>query len=322
MLSATSSNPSDFEHCALEVFKFQYQHNEIYQSYCMLIGKNWKEVNTVKEIPFLPISFFKTHKVVSGSNGHKLCFESSGTTKTNTSKHFILNPSTYESSLLNGFERVFGPAQDWVILALLPGYLERKNASLVYMVNQLISKNKSGEGAFYLNEIDRLFEDINSYLSQEKKVLLWGVTHALLEASEKLGKQSWNNLHIMETGGMKGKRKEIIRPELHQLLHKHYGTTHIFSEYGMTELLSQAYFTDGVFTPAPWMGIQIRDIRDPFSVLSPGKSGAINVIDLANIDSCSFIATDDIGVKTNATQFNVLGRLDNSEARGCNLMLA
>ena len=275
----------------------------------------------ISQIPFLPIQFFKSHQVVSNTNAIQVTFTSSGTTGMITSKHLVTDVSLYEESYNQGFSQFYGNIEDYVILALLPSYLDREGSSLIYMVKDLIEKSNHPESGFYLDNYNELIEKITQLDSEGKNVILIGVTYALLDLIEQHQFQL-NNTIIMETGGMKGKRKEMIRDELHQLLCAGFGVATIHSEYGMTELLSQAYsLGNGVFECPSWMQILIRDPEDALTYLENEKTGGINVIDLANINSCSFIATQDLGKKYSNNSFEVLGRFDNSDIRGCNLMV-
>jgi phenylacetate-coenzyme A ligase PaaK-like adenylate-forming protein len=275
----------------------------------------------LEQIPFLPIQFFKSHKVVSNENPIQLTFTSSGTTGMATSKHFVTDITLYEESYRKGFSQFYGNIEDYVVLALLPSYLEREGSSLIYMVEDLIKMTNNPESGFYLHNHDELIEKLTRLDKAGQNVILIGVTFALLDLIEKHPFQLQNTI-IMETGGMKGKRKEMIREELHEQLCQGFGVTAIHSEYGMTELLSQAYsLGNGVFECPSWMQILVRDTEDALTYVSEGKTGGINVIDLANVNSCSFIATQDLGKKNPNNSFEVLGRFDNSDIRGCNLMV-
>lgn len=310
-----------FNSVALKVFQFQFENNPVYRSFCDLICKNPSEVHTVEAIPFLPIQFFKTHQVVANSQKPEVIFTSSGTTGSITSKHFVTDINLYKQSFIKGFEFQYGNISDYVILALLPSYLEREGSSLIYMVDYFIKNSPHAESNFYLNNLDELHQTLQDLEFQKKKTLLIGVSFALLDFVEQYQMQLKHTI-IMETGGMKGRRNEIIREELHHQLSKGFGLKTIHSEYGMTELLSQAYSKgNGVFQCPPWMKILIRDTEDAFQILPENKSGGINIIDLANIFSCAFIATQDLGIVTNNNMFEVIGRFDNSDIRGCNLIL-
>jgi phenylacetate-coenzyme A ligase PaaK-like adenylate-forming protein len=280
-----------------------------------------QDIKLVSQIPFLPIQFFKSHDIVTGNHTIQATFTSSGTTGSATSRHLVTDLSLYESSYCQAFSQFYGNIEDYVILALLPSYLEREGSSLIYMVNDLIAKTNNIDSGFYLNNYDEIIQKLIALEDLRQNVILIGVTYALLDLLEKQKFQLQNTI-IMETGGMKGKRKEIIREELHKILCDGFGVASIHSEYGMTELLSQAYsLGNGVFECPPWMQILIRDTEDALQYVADGKTGGINVIDLANINSCSFISTQDLGkINPNAT-FEVLGRFDNSDIRGCNLMV-
>lgn len=315
------SNAYDFDRVALDVFRFQYQNNQVYHQFCNHLGKTPKTVSLTREIPFLPISFFKTHAVRSTEQEAETIFTSSGTTKTSTSKHFVPEIELYEKSFLSAFYKFYGSPKEFCILALLPSYLEREGSSLIYMVNDLINKSAHPSSGFYLHNLDELHQNLLKLEQKGTKCLLIGVSFALLDLAERFSMNLQNTI-IMETGGMKGRRKELIREELHQLLQKGLGVEKVHSEYGMTELLSQAYSKgNGIFKTPPWMKIITRDTEDPLAIQSAGKTGGINVIDLANIYSCSFIATQDLGKAYPNGTFEVLGRFDDSDIRGCNLMV-
>ena len=310
-----------FEKMALKVFRFQYDHNAVYQEFCNLVKRDKSNVKALTDIPFLPIQFFKSHKILSSQEPEAITFTSSGTTGMFTSKHLVTNINFYKQSFQTAFSQFYGSVENYVILALLPSYLEREGSSLIYMVEDMIAESNHRESGFYLHNYDQLICKLEELDKSGQNVLLIGVTYALLDLIEK---QSFHlkNTIIMETGGMKGKRKELIREELHQLLCNGFGVSSIHSEYGMTELLSQAYsFGAGVFECPPWMSVLIRDPEDALTYVSDGKTGGINVIDLANINSCSFIATQDLGKKNPNHSFEVLGRFDASDIRGCNLMV-
>jgi len=306
---------------ALKVFRFQYENNSVYREFCDFLKTDVQKVKTIQQIPFLPIQFFKSHEVVSNSNPIQTIFTSSGTTGMVTSKHLVTDVSIYEESYRKAFSQFYGNIEDYVVLALLPSYLEREGSSLIHMVDDLIQLSKHPESGFYLHNYDELIEKIIQLDQSGQNVILIGVTYALLDLIEKQSFQLENTI-IMETGGMKGKRKEMIREELHQELCNGFGVKSIHSEYGMTELLSQAYsLGDGIFECPSWMQISIRDTEDALSYIREGKTGGINVIDLANINSCSFIATQDLGKKYSNGSFEVVGRFDHSDIRGCNLMV-
>lgn len=315
--------PTQFEELALSVFRYQAKECAVYAKYLSGLAVFPESVSKVEEIPFLPIEFFKSHEIKSSESDKKsIIFTSSGTTGMAQSKHFVSDVSIYEKSYLKGFELAYGNIQDYCVLALLPSYLERDGSSLIYMVEDLIKKSNESDSGFYLNNYDELITKINVLEARRQKTILIGVTYALLDLVEKQ-KLNLKNTIIMETGGMKGKRKEMVREELHSTLCEGFGVEKIHSEYGMTELLSQAYSKgDGIFNCPPWMKILIRDTNDPFAILPPNRTGGINVIDLANINSCSFIATQDLGKLHPDFSFEVLGRFDNSDIRGCNLLVA
>lgn len=318
------TTPDKFNQLALAVFQFQVMENPVYKQYVETLKINIDEVSEIGQIPFLPIEFFKTHAITSKSentNSKSETFTSSGTTGSLQSKHFVSDITVYEKSYLKAFELFYGNIKEYCILALLPSYLQREGSSLIYMTDDLIKKSTHPESGFYLNNYAELIEKIHKLEQQKQKTLLMGVTYALLDLIEKQN-FSLNYTIIMETGGMKGKRKEIVREELHAILCKGFGVNAIHSEFGMTELLSQAYSKGkGIFYCPPWMKILIRDTNDPFAFLPVNKTGGINVIDLANINSCSFIATQDLGKAFPDNSFEVLGRFDNSDIRGCNLLV-
>ena len=309
----------DFESMAVKIFKYQFDNNKIYRSFCDLINKNPSDITNSNQIPFLPIKFFKSHIVLSSNQSIEKKFISSGTTNTNLSTHYITDLKLYESSFENSFKYFFGDIKEFTILALLPSYLENKNSSLIYMADKLIKKTNRKNSGFYLDNYIELKDKLIEL--KKEKVILIGVTFALLNLIEKFNFKL-PNLTIVETGGMKGRRKEMIRNELHTKLINGFGTNLICSEYGMTELLSQAYSTNnGIFQCPPWMKIHIREPQDALSFKKNGITGGVNVIDLANINSCSFIATEDLGKKNDENNFEILGRFDNSDIRGCNLLV-
>lgn len=318
----------DFEPLALEIFRFQYGNNPVYHEYVNALHINAQSVKSVVQIPFLPIRFFKSHTVQTTVFDPAVIFESSGTTGTINSRHRVKNINIYKDSFVNAFQFFYGPISGWCIIGLLPSYLERGNSSLVYMVNDLIKMSGHAESGFYLHEYDKLYSLLMSLEKKKQKTLLIGVTFALLDLAEKYSLPLAHTI-IMETGGMKGRRKEMIRREAHDILQQSFHVPAVHSEYGMTELLSQAYSKgNGIFHCPPWMKILVRDDEDPLSVRMPSANrrmafvtGAINVIDLANIYSCSFIATDDAGKLYHDGSFEVLGRMDNSDLRGCSLMV-
>lgn len=318
-------NEQDREGLALEIFRFQYQSTAIYREYINALGINPRSVNRVSDIPFLPIRFFKSHAVQAGAFEPALIFESSGTTGSINSRHLVKDAGLYKESFTLGFERFYGPASGWCIIGLLPSYLERQNSSLVYMVNELIRLSGHPQSGFYLNEYEKLAAVLSDLEKQAQPVLLIGVTFGLLDFAETGNLPALRHTTVMETGGMKGRRRELVRQEVHDLLSGAFTIPLIHSEYGMTELLSQAYSKgNGLFSCPPWMQVLVRDEADPLSILQPGQahpiSGAVNIIDLANVHSCSFIATDDAAKVYPDGSFEILGRLDNSDIRGCSLM--
>jgi phenylacetate-coenzyme A ligase PaaK-like adenylate-forming protein len=334
-------NPYDFEKLALEVFRFQYDQNPLYKAYVNFLYKDIKKIDRIEKIPFLPIEFFKNHQILTDGIEPQMVFESSGTTSLNTSRHFVSDLPFYELLSRKTFEQFYGALTDYHVFALLPSYIERNNSSLVYMVQNFIFHSFSQFGGFYLDNYNEMLQNIIEAAKDNRKILLIGVTFGLLDLAEnrpyaeKL-KSISDKLIIMETGGMKGRRKEMVREELHGLLSQAFGVASIHSEYGMTELLSQGYSSgEGVFNLPSSMKILLREINDPFAYLPSfalgepeqkvkdrGRTGGINVIDLANIDSCSFIETKDLGMFTHDYEgFKVVGRFDNSDIRGCNLML-
>lgn len=311
----------EFEKITLKVFRFQYDNNIVYRDFCTLLKKDKSNVKRIEDIPFLPIQFFKSHTILSSTNPIQTTFTSSGTTGMNTSRHHVTDLEFYEESYRLAFRQFYGNIEDYVVLALLPSYLEREGSSLIHMVDDLIQLTNNPESGFYLNNYDELIEKLVKLDNEGQNIILIGVTYALLDLVEKHSFHLKNTI-IMETGGMKGRRKEIIREELHDMLCKGFGVTEIHSEYGMTELLSQAYsLGNGVFECPSWMQILVRDPEDALAYVKEGKTGGINVIDLANINSCSFIATQDLGKIVGNNSFEVLGRFDNSDIRGCNLMV-
>ena len=319
-----SVTPQNFEEIALAVFNFQYLQNPVYNQFCKALHIEPAKINTLNKIPFLPIAFFKTHVVTTTQFEAAALFESSGTTQTINSKHLIKDIALYEQSFSAAFRLFYGNPKDWCIIALLPSYLERKNSSLVMMADKLIEESGHLKSGFYLNELEKLHGTLLQLEKQQQKTLLIGVTFALLDFAEKYP-TPLQHTTIMETGGMKGRREELTRQEVHEILCANFKVDKIHSEYGMTELLSQAYSKgDGIFNCPPWMKIVLREEDDPLSVQlsnnSKTISGAINVIDLANLYSCSFIATDDAGKLHKDQSFEVLGRLDNSDIRGCSLL--
>ena len=324
MHNLSAINAQNFTEAALKVFQFQYEHNIVYNQFCNALHIDAATIDAIEKIPFLPIAFFKTHTVVTTQFTPETIFESSGTTQTINSKHLVKDISLYEQSFNKAFKLFYGEPTDHCIIALLPAYLERNNSSLVLMADKLIEQTKHPQSGFYLNEFDKLQQTLLQLEKQQQSTLLIGVTFALLDFAEQYP-MNLQYTTIMETGGMKGRRAEITRQEVHQILIDNLGIKKIHSEYGMTELLSQAYSKgDGIFDCPPWMKVLVREEDDPLSVLLPDAtktiSGAVNVIDLANIYSCSFIATDDAAKLFSDESFEILGRLDNSDIRGCSLM--
>ena len=317
----TISSQKQFEKIALKIFRYQYENNNAYREFCDFLNTDIQKVKSLDKIPFLPIQFFKSHKIVSNTGAIQETFTSSGTTGTITSKHLVTDVSLYKQSYRLAFSEFYGNIEDYVVLALLPSYLERSGSSLIYMVKDLIELSNNEHSGFYLHNYGELISKLIELDSSGQNVILFGVTYALLDLIEQQSFQLKNTI-IMETGGMKGKRKEIIREELHSILCKGFGVQNIHSEYGMTELLSQAYsLGNGIFECPSWMQILVRDTEDALTYVDFGKTGGVNVIDLANINSCSFIATQDLGKKYSNNSFEVLGRFDNSDIRGCNLMV-
>ena len=307
-----------FNELSLEIFRYQAENCEPYKRYLSHIGCNVSGVKSVKEIPFLPIEFFKSERIIC-TQQEEITFLSSGTTGSVQSKHLVSDVKVYEQSYLKGFEHFYGSIKDYVVLALLPAYAERKGSSLIYMVDDLIRKSENAASGYYLYNHEELHQKLE--VLKNEKVLLIGVSFALLDFVEK-HQVNLPNLIVMETGGMKGRREELTRDELHIELTKGFGVEKIHSEYGMTELLSQAYSRgNGIFETSNWMKILIRDVNDPFHYLPENKSGGINIIDLANVNSCSFLATQDLGRIKPSGNFQVIGRYDNSDVRGCNLLV-
>ena len=312
---------TDFKAVALEVFKFQFEHNSVYRSFCDLLYKHPSDIHTIEQIPFLPIEFFKTRTIVSTNQAAEATFTSSGTTGSIVSKHHVCDLEIYKQSFRNGFQSFYGNIEDYTVLALLPSYLERGGSSLVYMANDMIAQSKQAESGFYLHDLEALKNTLLKLEAKGKKTLLIGVSYALLDLIEAHSFELKHTI-VMETGGMKGQRKELVKSELHALLKKGFGVDTIHSEYGMTELLSQAYSNGkGLFETPPWMKILTRDPEDALTIQPIGKSGGVNIIDLANINSCAFIATQDLGKIKPDGRFEVLGRFDQSDIRGCNLMV-
>lgn len=320
-LNINNINADNFQEKALEIFRYQAEEVLVYKDYIQHLGIEPSEVKQIEDIPFLPISFFKTHQVFHQNKTEEICFTSSGTTGMSASKHRVANLKIYEQSFKRAFNLFYGDIKEYCVLALLPSYLEREGSSLIYMADALIKDSEHPSSGFYLHNLEDLAEILQVLDSQGQKTMLLGVSYALLDLIEQ------NNFDlkytvILETGGMKGQRKEMIKEEFYAVLKAGFGVSEIHSEYGMTELLSQAYSAgEGQYRCPPWMKTLIRDVNDPFCFLGKGKSGGLNIIDLANIDSCSFIATQDLGKHNLDGSFSILGRFDNSDIRGCNLMV-
>jgi len=318
-------SPSEFNEIARSLFRYQYKNNKIYRSFVNALSVSESQVYHLEQIPFLPVSFFKTHKIVTGDFVEEVIFESSGTTGAETSRHYVADTDLYEQSFTKGLELFYGDLSKYAVFALLPSYLDRKNSSLVYMVEKILYKSNRQMGGFFLKNLESLQQQLLEAQRLGLKIMLFGVTFALLDMAENFPVNIPDAI-IIETGGMKGRRKELTRMELHEKLCHSFGVAKIHSEYGMTELLSQAWSKgDGIFRCPPWMKIMIADTNDPLSFLETGRTGGINIIDLANFHSCSFIATQDLGrvfedESTGAESFEVLGRFDNSDIRGCSLL--
>ena len=314
------SGPDQFRSLALQVFRFQYYNNPVYRQYCDLLKTGPESVSAIEEIPFLPISCFKTHTVASSVYEPRIIFESSGTTGDATSRHYIKDEALYRKSFRACFELFYGRPENYCILGLLPSYLERGNSSLVYMVQDLITATRHADSGFYLHDFEKLSQTLQRLERSGQPVLLIGVTYALLDFAEQYPVPLQHTI-MMETGGMKGRRRELLREEVHRLLREAFSLPAVHSEYGMTELLSQAYAKEGGrFQTPPWMQMMVREEDDPFHFLPAGKSGALNIIDLANLFSCSFIATEDIGRLHEDGSFSVAGRQDQAALRGCSLL--
>ncbi len=314
-------NDIQFNEIALQIFNYQYSNNKTYQSYINKLNIDTRNIKHYTDIPFLPIDFFKTHKILSSDKEIKTVFRSSGTTGISTSEHHITDLKIYEESFLKTFKLFYGKPEEYTFLALLPSYSERKDSSLIYMTKKLMQVSKKKDNGFYLYNHKELFEKLTQLEKRREKTILFGVSFALIDFFEAF-KIPLKHTTIIETGGMKGRKKELVRNELHKIIKNASGLKHIHSEYGMTELLSQAYAkTENKYINPPWMKILIRDTNDPFSFLNKEQSGGINIIDLANIYSCAFIETKDLGKLHRDNSFEILGRFDNSDIRGCNLMV-
>jgi phenylacetate-coenzyme A ligase PaaK-like adenylate-forming protein len=313
-------DPETFSDLTLDVFRFQYDHNPIYRSYTDTLGIKPAGVHSLTGIPFLPVSIFKTHSVHTTEFVPQAVFESSGTTGTGGSRHDVKDLELYKTSFTKGFERFYGPIRDFCVIGLLPSYLERTGSSLVVMVDEMISLSDHPDSGFYLYEHEKLYRLLEQLEAKGQKTLLIGVTFALLDFAEKYSLRLKHTV-VMETGGMKGRRKEVIRQELHAYLKDKLGVRTVHAEYGMTEMLSQAYSKgEGLFECPPWMRVLVRKEDDPLDISHQGE-GLLNIIDLANVYSCSFIAVDDIGTIRPDGRFEVSGRVDNSDIRGCSLMI-
>lgn len=315
------TTPTAFEEMAMQVFRMQYAENSVYREFCGYLNVTPADVLQLTDIPFLPIGFFKSKKIISTGKKTEAIFTSSGTTGSLTSTHLVSDLRLYEQSFRNAFVHFYGDVKDYCVLALLPSYLERQGSSLIYMVDDMIKRSGQEKSGFYLDNLEGLKNQLVHLEAAGTKTLLIGVSFALLDMVESYSLKLENTV-VMETGGMKGRRKELIREELHSILKSGFGVERIHSEYGMTELLSQAYSKgNGSFETPPWMKILIRDTEDPLTYQPPEKTGGMNIIDLANINSCAFIATQDLGKLHRDGSFEVLGRFDNSDIRGCNLMV-
>jgi len=312
---------NNFEEVALPVFKYQATFNPVYQKYISFLNVDYQTVNNLNDVPFLPIQFFKNHEIKTGKWQPALTFSSSGTTSETTSSHQLFSPDFYKKNARNGFQQFYGDIKDYCVLALLPSYLERSGSSLIFMAADFIEQSKYSESGFFLDNVEELLHKLHDLKKRNIPTLLIGVSFALLDLAERFP-QNLSKTIIMETGGMKGRRKEITRDELHVILKKAFQTEVIHSEYGMTELFSQAYSKgNGLFFPSATMRVFAREVTDPLQLQKTGKTGVLNIIDLANLDTCSFIATDDLGRVYSDNSFEILGRLDASDVRGCNLLV-
>lgn len=315
------SSETSFNELTLEIFRYQALHNPVYSRWIIELGVDYNKVENINEIPFLPISVFRNHKVITDGREAEKVFVSSGTTGMNRSSHYVADLKIYERSFTSCFRKFYGDIKDYVILALLPSYLEREGSSLVYMAGKLIDLSGSGMSGFFLDDYRSLAKRIKLLDHKEKKIILLGVSFALLDFAESSDISLKGHI-VMETGGMKGRRKEMTREEFHSILKDSFSLDSVHSEYGMTELLSQAYSEGGgIFNTPGWMKILIRDPHDPFSLYGHGRTGGVNIIDLSNIYSCSFIETSDLGISHADGSFEIVGRFDNSDLRGCNLLI-
>ena len=317
-----SFNEWEFDALALELFMLQAHENEVYSRYVRHLGVIPEEVKEVSQIPFLPIEFFKSHKIQTGEWTHHGVFESSGTTGDNTSRHYFPDLEVYLQNCTSIFSQIYGDPKNYIWLALLPSYLERSGSGLVTMMDHFIGLSDNDMSGFYLDNHHELIDQLNQLKKQNSKVILLGVTFGLLDLAEN-AQVDFSDLIVMETGGMKGRREELVRGEVHSVLKEAFGVSHVHSEYGMTELFSQAYSQgEGVFSPGRTMKVLARDLNDPLTIREDSRNGGLNIIDLANLHSCAFIETKDIGRVYDNGAFEVLGRMDNSDVRGCNLLLA
>lgn len=316
------SSKDEFMKCVLDIFRYQYENNLIYRKFADHLHIIPEKVKKISGIPFLPVTLFRDHTVISGDDEqHDLLFTSSGTTGAVPSRHYVRDRKLYEQSFLESFRFFFGDPVNYRFLALLPGYLERQGSSLVYMMDYLVRMTEANGSGFFLHDFSLLKDKLNEPCREGVKTVLFGASYALLDFAGKYA-LDLSGMIVMETGGMKGRRKEMVREELHEFLCERFNVEQIFSEYGMTELLSQAYSGGrGIFRSPPWMQVVTRDTNDPFDFLPPGKTGGINIIDLANLYSCSFIATQDLGKLNENGTFEILGRFDESDIRGCNLLV-
>lgn len=320
------SGEREFNALALELFHYQYENNALYHEYCSLLRTNPKKVASIENIPFLPVQFFRDHNVVTRhrtmASGTSRTFLSSTTTGSIPSRHIVNDIGLYERSFTGGFSHFYGDPEDYCFLALLPGYLERPDSSLVYMMDHLVRLTETGGSGFFLHDLAGLSQRVKALKAEGRKIILMGVTFALMELAEQFP-MDLQGVIVMETGGMKGRRKESVREEMHEFLCKAFHVEAIHSEYGMTELLSQAYSKgNGIYEAPPWMKVLVREVNDPLSPAAAGDTGGLNIIDLANVHSCAFIATQDLGRKHTDGSFEVLGRFDNSDIRGCSLMVS
>jgi phenylacetate-coenzyme A ligase PaaK-like adenylate-forming protein len=316
------ADQESFTDAALKIFEYQAENNIVYSEFLKGLKIAKGDVKKIEEIPFLPVELFKNHMIITGDQSPVKIFKSSGTTGNSISRHYVSDTHLYEESFSRAFRLFYGEPSRYVIASLLPSYTERENSSLVYMMDGLIRQSGNPAGGFFINNTDDMLAGIRKWKSEKKNILLVGVSFALLDLAEQ-GSPDLSGVIVMETGGMKGRRKEITRAEMHSILKEKFNITEVHSEYGMTELLSQSYSKgEGLFYSPPWMKILIRDPQDPLSILDePYKTGGINIIDLANINSCSFISTGDLGKMHEDGGFEVLGRFDNSDIRGCNLLI-